>query len=84
MPKLPKGMFRRKGRPGWYVRVHRGGREKWVFKKAEEKAKAVHRGESPLGSCRLTVGEAADRWVESYVRTQRTGNRPEARRSKGP
>jgi integrase len=79
VPKLPKGMFRRKGRPGWYVRVHRGGREKWVslgtdFKKAEGKAKVVHRGETPLGSSRLTVREAADRWVESYVRTQRTGN----------
>src|SRR5213083_957997 len=29
MPKLPKGMFRRKGRPGWYVRLFRGGRERW-------------------------------------------------------
>lgn len=79
MPKLPKGMFSRKDRPGWYVRVHRAGREKWVslgtdFKMAEEKAKAVQRGEQPLGSSRLTVREAADRWVETYVRTQRTGN----------
>ena len=29
MPKLPKGMFRRKGRPGWYVRLFRNGRERW-------------------------------------------------------
>ena len=30
MPKPPKGMFRRKGRKGWYIRVFRGGRERLV------------------------------------------------------
>jgi hypothetical protein len=24
-----RGQFRRKGRPGWYVRLYRSGRERW-------------------------------------------------------
>ena len=30
MPKLPKGMFKRKGRSGWYMRLFRNGGERWV------------------------------------------------------
>ena len=77
MPKLPKGMFRREGRPGWYLRLHRRGRERWVslgadFQKAKDKAEALHRGELPGRQSRLTVEEAADKWLESHVRIQRT------------
>ena len=28
MPKLPQGMFRRKGRSGWYMRLYRAGGER--------------------------------------------------------
>ena len=76
MPKLPKGMFRRTGRPGWYIRLFRGGRERWVslgtdFAEACDKARALAAG-LPVAPKRVgTVGLAAERWVESYVRTQR-------------
>lgn len=78
MPKLPKGMFRRTGRPGWYIRLFRGGRERWVslgtdFAEACDKARALAAG-LPVPSKGIgTVGHAAERWVESYVRTQRNG-----------
>ncbi len=49
MPKLPKGMFRWAGRPGWYIRLYRGGRERWVslgaeFGEACDKARALAAG----------------------------------------
>jgi len=49
MPKLPKGMFRRKGRPGWYIRLFRGGRERWQslgtdFAQACDRARALMAG----------------------------------------
>jgi len=76
MPKLPKGMFRRAGRPGWYIRLYRGGRERWVslgtdFAEACDKARAYAAGLSVAPKGVGTVGHAAERWVESYVRTQR-------------
>ena len=76
MPKLPKGMFRRAGRPGWYIRLYRGGRERWVslgtdFAEACDKARAYAAGLSVAPKGVGTVGQAAERWVESYVRTQR-------------
>jgi MOSC domain-containing protein YiiM len=45
MPKLPKGMFKRKGRPGWYMRIFRSGGEQWIslgddFAKACDSARA--------------------------------------------
>ncbi len=77
MPKLPKGMFRRTGRPGWYIRLFRGGRERWVslgadFNKACDQARALAAGLPVPTKGMGTVGEAAERWVESYVRTQRS------------
>ena len=78
MPKLPKGMFRRTGRPGWYIRLFRGDRERWVslgadFAEAWDKARALAAG-LPVPSKGIgTVGHAAERWVESYVRTQWNG-----------
>jgi integrase len=78
MPKLPKGMFRRAGRPGWYIWLFRGGRERWVslgadFGEACDKARALAAGLSVPMKGVGTVGLAAERWVESYIRTQRNG-----------
>ncbi len=77
MPKLPKGMFRRKGRPGWYLRLYRGGRERWIslgadFGEACDKARTLAAG-LPIPTENVgTVGEVAGRWLRSYVQTQRT------------
>jgi hypothetical protein len=77
MPKLPAGMFKRKGRPGYYLRLYRGGRERYLalgtdYEKAVEKAEAARKGEMPTKGERVTVGQAAERWLATYVRTQRT------------
>jgi len=77
MPKLPKGMFRRAGRPGWYIRLYRGGRERWVslgaeFGEACDKARALAAGLPVSPSKAGTVTEAAEQWLKSYVRTQRS------------
>jgi len=75
MPKLPQGMFRRKGRPGWYMRVYRGGRERWVslganYEDACDRARALAAG-LPVKATEGSMAQAAARWLESYVRTQR-------------
>jgi integrase len=77
MPKLPAGMFKRKGRPGYYLRLYRGGRERYLalgteYEKAVEKAEAARKGEMPTKGERVTVGQAAERWLATYVCTQRT------------
>lgn len=77
MPKLPKGMFRRRGRPGWYVRVYRGGRERLValgdnFGLACDKARALAAGLEVRPDHAGTVGGACERWLKSYIATQRT------------
>jgi integrase len=77
MPKLPKGMFKRKGRSGWHLRVYRGGREKWVALGAEfvvacRRAREIRLGTVPLANSRLTVTQAGERWLETYVQTQRS------------
>ena len=77
MPKLPRGMFRRKGRPGWYVRLYQGGRERWLslgidYAQACDKARALLAGLTVRSSGEGTVGHAAERWLDSYVRTQRS------------
>jgi len=71
-------MFKRKGRPGWYVRLYRGGTERWValgteFEDAVQKAKALQSGAELPNEERITVSRAAERWLASYVCTQRTG-----------
>ena len=76
MPKLPKGMFRRKGRPGWYMRLYRRS-ERWVslgadFSEACDQARALAAGLSISPVNRGTVVAACERWLESYVRSQRS------------
>ena len=76
MPKLPKGMFRRSGRPGWYIRLFRGGSEKWVslgtdFNAACDQARMLSAGVPVSRKSAGTVAEAAQCWLDSYIRTQR-------------
>ena len=76
MPKLPKGMFRRKGRPGWYMRLFRGGGERWVslgadFAKACDNARALGAGLTISPNMAGSVSAACGRWLESYIATSR-------------
>ncbi len=76
MPKLPRGMFRRKGRPGWYIRLFASGRERWVslgtdFAQACDKARAYAAGLTVAPGRAGTVAEVAEQWLSSYVQTQR-------------
>ncbi len=76
MPKLPKGMFRRKGRPGWYMRLFRGGGERWVslgadFAKACDNARALCAGLTISPNMAGSVSAACGRWLESYIATSR-------------
>src|SRR5690349_2604589 len=73
MPKLLKGMFRRG--PSYYVRMTQGGRNRWICLGSEygdacRRVVALRRGDLPVqgGS---TVGEVAQRWLATYVRTAR-------------
>ena len=75
MPKLPKGMFRRKGRGGWHTRLFRGGRERWIAlgpdcEEAKRKLREIRTGGVTVG-VRMTVRQAAEKWLEGYVRTRR-------------
>jgi integrase len=77
MPKLPKGMFKRKESGSWYVRLFRGGRERWVslgadFAAAKVKLREIRSGAVSLSSERVTVRQAAERWLSSYVQTRRS------------
>ncbi len=77
MPKLPVGVHRRKGRPGYYLRLYRDGKDRRFalgedYTQAMEKAEELRASEGPLVANRVTVAEAAARWLESYVRLRRT------------
>ena len=77
MPKLPRGMFRRKGRSGWHKRLYRGGSEKWVslgdnYALACDKARALEAGLAVSPAHAGTVGIACESWLKSYVATQRS------------
>jgi len=77
MPKVPKGMFRRKERGSWYVRLFRGGRERWVslgadFEAAKKKLREIRSGAVSVIGERVTVRQAGERWLTGYVETRRT------------
>src|SRR5512134_2627691 len=77
MPKLPKGMFRRKEHGSWYVRLFRGGRERWIslgadFAAAKEKLREIRSGAVSVMGERVTVRQAGERWLGSYVETRRS------------
>lgn len=72
MPKLPKGMFKRKGRPGWYMRIFRSGGERWIslgtdFAKACDSARALGAGLTVNPRQAGSVGAACERWLESCI-----------------
>lgn len=76
MPKLPKGVFRRANRPGWYLRLYRAGRERLVslgtdYGKACERARLLNAGLSVTPANAGHVASASGQWLASYVRTQR-------------
>ena len=76
MPKLPKGMFRRKGRSGWYFRTYAKGGERVRalgddFAAACDKARWLATGLSVEPKSGTTVGEVATRWLDGYVRMHR-------------
>jgi integrase len=77
MPKLPVGIYRRRGRPGYYLRLYRGGKETRHalgedYTKALEKADELRATHGTLPRCEVTVAQAATRWMETYVKMQRT------------
>ena len=72
MPRLPQGMFRRKGRSGWYMRLYRAGGERWIslgsdFGEACDRARALAAGLTVDPAKAGTVGAACERWQESYI-----------------
>lgn len=77
MPKLPVGIHKRKGRPGYFLRLYRGGRDRRFalgtdYGKALERAAELRASLGTVPVSRVTVAEAATRWLETYVQTQRT------------
>src|SRR5262245_51485202 len=74
MPRPLRGMFKR-GR-SYYVRLRSQYRDRWIALGSDlEKAKAalreIQRGDEAEVESRLTVSEAAERWLASYVATAR-------------
>ena len=72
MPKLPKGMFRRRDRRSYYARIFEGGQERWVslgveYSEALHKLRALRRGEEPLEGGATTVAKAAQDWLATRI-----------------
>ena len=75
MPRPMKGMFRRG--PSWYVRLYQDDRRKWHclgsdYEKACRRLRAIRQGGVEVEATKLTVADAADRWLNGYVRNART------------
>ncbi len=74
MAKLPRGMFKRKGR-GYYTRRWVRGKDRWIslgtdFDEACRKLREASKSEVPV--VRLTVRDAAEKWLQMYVATTRS------------
>jgi len=74
VPRLPKGLFSR-GR-AYYVRLYSNRKERWIrlgsdLEEAKKELRRIRQGGMPTVESKLTVAEAADRWIESYVATAR-------------
>jgi integrase len=72
MPRVPKGMFKR-GR-SWYVRLFDNGTDRWIslgseFEEATRTLRKLRAGDLPVA--RLSVCDAAERWVATYCATAR-------------
>lgn len=77
MPKLPKGLFRRKRSSSFYTRLYGGGRDRFVslgpdFGEACRRLREIRNGRGVRPTNRITVQEAARKWLEGYIQTQRT------------
>lgn len=75
MPKLPRNMVRRPGRPGYYFRRKHHGRVTWLalgtnYEDACRRLRSLKSQETPFADG-LTVRELAGRWLETYVPTAR-------------
>jgi integrase len=74
MARLPKGMFSRGS--SYYVRRYIGRKDRWIclgddLEVAKNKLRKIRQGEEPVVESRLTVSEAADKWLDSYIATSR-------------
>lgn len=76
MPRPPKGLFKRGN--AWYVRLRRGGRDKWLslgseYQEACRRHRALRRAETEGKTIEgnTTVGQAAEQWLELRVGTAR-------------
>lgn len=74
MPKLPRNMVRRKGRPGFYFRKMISGRVTWIalgadYVEACRKLRSLKIEGPP--KAQITLRDAAVRWLDSYVPTAR-------------
>lgn len=72
MPRCPKGMFRR--RKSFYVRLRDDYGDRWVslgseYDEACRRLREIRNGVVP--TARLRVKEGVQRWLETYVRTNR-------------
>lgn len=75
MPKLPRNMVRRKGRPGFYYRAMRNGRVELKalgadYDEAREQLRSLKNDDGPPRS-HVTLREAGKRWISEYLPTAR-------------
>jgi integrase len=73
MPKLPRGMVKKRGR--YYLRERRGGREQWIalgadHSEAKDRYKRL-KGLGLRGDRRITVEQFSKRWLREYVPVKR-------------
>ena len=73
MPKLPKGMFKR--RSSFYVRLHEAGKDRWIslgpdYEEACRKLREIRLG--VVEERGLTVEEAVEQYLKTYVPTHRS------------
>lgn len=74
MPRVPKGMFKRKGR-GWYTRIHAGGKDRWVALGKDlgaAKTKFHQARAAPMIPPKATVAQLSRKWLETYIPTARS------------
>lgn len=74
MPKLPKGIFRRSNRPGYWTRDRRNGGDRWIALGSDLEVARCRlresRGDVASGPS-VTVKQAAAKWLAQYVATSR-------------
>lgn len=75
MPKLPRGMFKR--RSSFYVRLREGGEDRWVslgadYEAACRRVRAIRNGVVDEEEKSLAVEEAVEQYLKIYVPTHRS------------